>query len=148
MNTLTIILLLGLLLWWYKPLRDFLVQRTNRTVKVLLVVFPLLFIGRLAHRIYTGQQDQWDVVTLTVGLLLLLWVALVWLTSWLERRRPTKVRAPDLATLSKIPGVPRIPGAAQQVAASPEVRRAAGAAYQAASRADWNEVAADVGRTS
>ncbi|MGH2352951.1 MAG: hypothetical protein ACRDJN_15180 [Chloroflexota bacterium] len=148
MNTLTILVLLALLIWWYKPLRVFLIERTNRTVKVLLVVFPLLFLGRLAYRVYTGEQDDWDVVTLTVGVLLLLWVALVWLTNWLERRRPTKARAPDLATISKLPGMPRIPGIAQQAAASPEVRRAARAAVEAASRTDWDNVAVGVGRTS
>ncbi len=148
MNTLTIVVLLALAIWWYKPLRVFLIQRTNRTVKVLLVVFPLLFLGRLVYRIYSGEQDDWDVVTLTVGVLLLLWLSLVWFTNWLERRRPTKVRAPDLATLSKLPGMPRVPGVAQQVAASPEARRVARAAADAAAGVDWDNVAVGVGRTS
>lgn len=148
MNTLTIVVLLGLAIWWYKPLRVFLIQRTNRTVKVLLIVFPLLFLGRLGYRMYIGGQDDWDVVTFTVVVLLLLWLSLVWLSNWLERRRPTKVRGPDLATLARLPGLPRIPGVAQQVAASPEARRVARAAVDAASRVEWDNVAVGVGRTS
>ena len=128
MNALTIVVLLAIVVWWYKPLRVYLVQRTNRTVKVLLIVFPLLYAGRLAWRFYTGEQDDLDVVTITVFALLIAWAFLVWLTSFLERRRPTKVQAPDLATLAKLPGMPRIPGPAQQVMQSPEARQAVQAA--------------------
>jgi hypothetical protein len=148
MNVLTLLVLLGFLVWWYKPLRVYLVQRTNRTVKVLLIAFPLIYAGRLAWRFYSGEQDDVDVVALTVGALLLLWVILVWLTSFLERRRPTKVQAPDLATLSKLPGMPRIPGPAQQVMQSPEAREAVRAAATATANADWGNVAEGVGRAS
>jgi hypothetical protein len=145
MNWLTLIVLVALAVWWFKPLREFLIQRTNRTVKVLLVVFPALFLVRLGYGIYKGEQDDWFVVALTVSGLLLLWAALVALGNWLERRRPTRARAPDLATLSRIPGVPRLP---QVPVASPEVRRAAQAAAQAAAQVDWNDVAGSVGRAS
>jgi hypothetical protein len=148
MNTLTILVLLAVLVWWYKPLRTYLIQRTNRTVKILLIVLPAIYGLRLAHRFYTGAQDNLDIVTITVLGLLVAWVLLVWLTTWLERRRPTKARAPDLATLSRLPGMPRIPGAAQQLASSPEARRAVQAAAEAAGRVDWQNVAVDVGRTS
>ncbi len=148
MSVLTIVVLAALVVWWYKPLRVFLVQRTNRTVKVLLVAFPLLYAARLGWRFYTGEQDDLDVVTLTVVALLLAWVFLVWLTSFLERRRPTRVQAPDLATLAKLPGMPRIPGAAQQVMQSPEARQAVQAAARAAANADWGNVAEGVGRSS
>jgi hypothetical protein len=174
MNTLTLLVLAALALWLYKPLRVFLIQRTNRAVKVALVVFPLLFIGRLVWRLVTGAQDDSDVVALTVAVLLLAWGSLVWLTGWLERRRPTPAQAPDLTVLSRLPGVPRVPDvaqqlatspqvrraaqqlatspqvrrAAQQLATSPQVRRAAQAAASAAASADWGDVAAGVGRTS
>ncbi len=148
MNALTIVVLLAIVVWWYKPLRVYLVQRTNRTVKVLLIVFPLLYAGRLAWRFYTGEQDDLDVVTITVFALLIAWAFLVWLTSFLERRRPTKVQAPDLATLARLPGMPRIPGPAQQVMQSPEARQAVQAAATAAANADWGNVAEGVGRSS
>ena len=73
MNALTIVVLLAIVVWWYKPLRVYLVQRTNRTVKVLLIVFPLLYAGRLAWRFYSGEQDDLDVVTITVFALLIAW---------------------------------------------------------------------------
>jgi hypothetical protein len=148
MNVLTIVVLLAIVVWWYKPLRVYLVQRTNRTVKVLLIVFPLLYAGRLAWRFYTGEQDDLDVVTITVFSLLIAWAFLVWLTSFLERRRPTRAQAPDLATLAKLPGMPRIPGPAQQVMQSPEARQAVQAAAAAAANADWGNVAEGVGRSS
>ena len=148
MNALTIVVLLAIVVWWYKPLRVYLVQRTNRTVKVLLIVFPLLYAGRLAWRFYSGEQDDLDVVTITVFALLIAWAFLVWLTSFLERRRPTKVQAPDLATLARLPGMPRIPGPAQQVMQSPEARQAVQAAATAAANADWGNVAEGVGRSS
>lgn len=160
MNTLTLIVLAVLLLWWYKPLRVFLVQRTNRTVKVLLVVFPLLFIARLGYGVYTGQQDDWFVAVLTVTALIGVWLALVWLGNWLERRRPTKQRGPDLQTLqtlSRLPGMPRVPAAvsnpevqraAKAAVSNPQVQRAAKAAAQAASQIDLGDVAGSLGRTS
>src|SRR5919108_452912 len=129
MNWLTLVVIAVLVLWWVKPLREFLIQRTNRTVKVLLVVFPTLFLARLAYAVYNGEQGDWLIGLLTVSILLLLWLALVWLGNMLERRRPTQARAPDLAALSRLPGVPRLP---QVPVASPEVRRAAQAAAQAA----------------
>jgi hypothetical protein len=158
MNVITIVALLVLLVWWYKPLRTFLIQRTNRTVKVLLVVFPLLAAGRLAYRFYTGAEDGSDVVAILVFALLLLWLSLIWLGNWLERRRPTKAQAPDLTILTKLPGmprVPRVPGVpgmaltSPQVqeaarAAAPHVQRAARAAADAASRGDWDSMRGDV----
>jgi hypothetical protein len=148
MSVLTIVVLAALVVWWYKPLRVFLIQRTNRTVKILLIVFPLLYALRLGWRFYSGEQDDLDVVTLTVVALLLAWVFLVWLTNFLERRRPTRVQAPDLATLAKLPGMPRVPGAAQQVMQSPEARQAVRAAAAAAANADWGNVAEGVGRST
>jgi hypothetical protein len=144
MNWLTLLVIAVLVLWWVKPLRDFLVQRTNRTVKVLLVVFPALFLARLAYAVYNGEQGDWLIGLLTVSILLLLWLGLVWLGNVLERRRPTQARAPDLAALSRIPGMPRIP----QAATSPELQQAARMATEAAARVDWNNVAGDVGRIS
>jgi hypothetical protein len=148
MSVLTIVVLAALVVWWYKPLRVFLIQRTNRTVKILLIVFPLFYALRLGWRFYSGEQDDLDVVTLTVVALLLAWVFLVWLTNFLERRRPTRVQAPDLATLAKLPGIPRVPGAAQQVMQSPEARQAVRAAAAAAANADWGNVAEGVGRST
>ncbi|MBI3973747.1 MAG: hypothetical protein HY332_20925 [Chloroflexi bacterium] len=144
MSWLTILTLLVLAIWWFKPLRDFLVQRTNRVVKVLLVVFPAIFLFRLGYGIYTGTLDEWEIVSVTVIGLLLLWGGLVWLGNFLERRRPTKSRPPDLAMLSKLPGMPRLPAAAT----SPEAQRAARMAAEAASRVDWDDVAASAGRAS
>lgn len=145
MNWLTIVVICGLAIWWFKPLRVYLVERTNLTVKVLLVAFPSLFLVRLGYGIYKGeQQENWFVVAMTVTALLLLWLALVFIGNWLERRRPTKARAPDLAVLSRLPGMPHIPGAVT----SPQVQQAARAAAEAASRVDWSNVATSVGRAS
>lgn len=162
MNTLTLIVLAAMVIWMYKPLRVFLVQRTNRTVKVLLVVMPVLAIGRTIHTVQTGQQDDFVTSLLLVGGLLALWGGLVWLGNVLEKRKPTKVQAPDLAMISRLPGMPRPPAAlstpqAQQaartaydVARSPEVQRAARAVAQAAietaSQIDRKDVAGSLGR--
>jgi hypothetical protein len=132
MSAVTIFVLLGLAIWWYKPLRVLVIQRTNRTVKVLLVLFPALFIGRAVYSFLNGEPDtQWFIVAGTVAGLLAVWGALVWLGNWLEKRRPTKVQGPDFAALARLPGVPRMPQAAQ-VLADPQVQRAAAAAAQAA----------------
>jgi hypothetical protein len=162
MNTLTLIVLAALAIWMYKPLRVFLVQRTNRTVKVLLIVMPLLAIGRMVYNVSSGQQDDLITSLLLVGGLLALWIALVWLGNTLEKRKPTKAQAPDLAMISRLPGMPRPPAAlttpqAQQaartaydVARNPEVQRAARAVAQAAietaSQIDRKDVAGSLGR--
>jgi hypothetical protein len=159
MSGLTVLVLLAIAIWWYKPLREFLIQRTNRAVKVLLVVFPLLFLFRLGYGIYKGETDDWFVVSLTVTALVLLWAGLVWLGNWLERRRPTKVRPPDLAALSKLPGMPRLPSVpvtetdiqrAAQAAqmAAPHVQRAAQVLARAAADVDTRDLAGSIGRTS
>lgn len=108
-NGLTLFVMLGLAIWWYKPLRQFLIQRTNRTVKVLLVVFPALFIGRVAYGIYNGERDESLIAASIVIVLLALWGSLVWLSHYLEKRRPTQAQAPDWAALSRLPGLPRLP---------------------------------------
>lgn len=162
MNTLTLIVLAAAAIWMYKPLRVFLVQRTNRTVKVLLVVMPLLAIGRMVYNVQSGQQDDLITSLLLVGGLLALWILLVWLGNFLERRKPTTVRAPDLEMISRLPGMPRPPAAlttpqAQQAArtaysaaTNPEVQRAARAVAQAAietaSQIDRKDVAGSLGR--
>src|SRR5687768_6545521 len=162
MNTLTVIVLAAVAIWMYKPLRVFLVRRTNRTVKVLLVVMPLLAIGRMVYNVQSGQQDDLITSLLLVGGLLALWIALVWLGNVLERRKPTQVRAPDIEMISRLPGMPRPPAAltttqAQQAARSayaaatnPEVQRAARAvaraAIETASQIDRKDVAGSLGR--
>ena len=162
MNTLTLIVLAAMVIWMYIPLRVFLVQRTNRTVKVLLIVMPLLAIGRTIYNIQSGQQDDFVTSLLLVGGLLALWGALVWLGNFLEKRKPTRVQAPDLAMISRLPGMPRPPAAlttpqaqqaarsAYQVATNPEVQRAARAVAQAAletaSQIDRKDVAGSLGR--
>ncbi len=165
MNTLTILVLAGLLLWWFKPLRVFLVERTNRTVKVLLIVFPLLFAGRVAYNLYTGQQDDMLTAALLLVALVAVWLGLVWLGNVLERRKPTQVKGPDLAMLSRLPGVPRVPGAltnpavrnaVHSAASNPEVQRVARtagesmmrAAVQSAVQVDRKDVAGSIGRMS
>ena len=107
MSSLTLFVLVAIAIWSYKPLRMFLIQRTNRTVKVLLVVFPLLFLGRVGYNLYSGQNDDFIASILLVGGLLLIWGALVWIGNVLEKRKPTKAQAPDLAVLSRLPGMPR-----------------------------------------
>src|ERR671931_2274369 len=93
---LTLLIILGLAIWWYKPLRVFIVQRTNRTVKVLLVVLPILVVGRIAWGLYHGDRDEWTIAALLLVVLLGVWLGLVWLGNWLEKRRPTKAQGPDL----------------------------------------------------
>jgi hypothetical protein len=162
MNTITLIVLAAMVIWMYKPLRVFLVQRTNRTVKILLVVFPVLAIGRTIYTVRTNQEDDFFTSLLLVGGLIALWGALVWLGNVMEKRKPTKVQMPDVAMLSRLPGMPRPPAAlttpqAQQAARSayaaasnPEVQRAARAVAQAAietaSQIDRKDVAGSLGR--
>jgi len=167
MSSLTLFVLVAIAIWSYRPLRMFLIQRTNRTVKVLLVVFPLLFLGRVGYNLYSGQQDDLLASILLVGGLLFTWGALVWLGNALEKRKPTKVQAPDLAVLSRLPGMPRVPGFSgaaavannpevQRLAAaavnSPQVQRAARAGVQAVARTaaqvDTSDVAGSLGRIS
>ncbi|HEU5317791.1 MAG TPA: hypothetical protein VFX49_16890 [Chloroflexota bacterium] len=162
MNSLTLIVLAGVAIWVYRPLRVFLVERTNRTVKILLVVLPLFFVGRAVYTIYRGEQDDLASALLLVGALLAIWAALVWLGNTLEKRRPTKVRPPDLAMLSRMPGVPKLPAVVTSphsqraaeglyaAASNPEVQRAARAAAQAvvnaAGQIDTKDVAGSLGR--
>jgi hypothetical protein len=108
-NGLTFFVILGLVVWWYKPLRRFLIQRTNRTVKVLLVVLPALFIGRVVYGLSNGERDESLIAAAIVIVLLALWGSLVWLSHYLERRRPTQAQAPEWATISRLPGMPRLP---------------------------------------
>ncbi|MGI8423047.1 MAG: hypothetical protein ACR2NO_02845, partial [Chloroflexota bacterium] len=128
MNTLTLIVLAAVALWMYKPLRVFLVQRTNRTVKILLVVMPLLAVGRTVYNVSSGQQDDLITSLALVGALVALWLGLVWLGNVLEKRKPTKVQAPDLAMISLLPGMPRAPAALT----TPQAQHAARGAYAAA----------------
>ena len=165
MNSLTLIVLAGVAIWAIKPLREFLVQRTNRTVKVLPVVFPLMFVGRVVYNFTQGKEDDLLSALLLVGVLLALWGGLVWLGNVMEKRRPTKVQAPDLEMISRIPGMPQVPRAVanphvqQAVGAlvsNPEVRRMAGNAAQTALREgtrvaaqiDTKDVAGSIGRVS
>src|SRR5438874_11317292 len=108
-NALTFFVILGLVIWWHKPLRQFLIQRTNRTVKVLLVVLPALFIGRVVYGLYKGERDESLVAAAIVIVLLVLWGSLIWLSHYLERRRPTQAQGPDWAAISRLPGMPRVP---------------------------------------
>jgi len=85
----------------------------------------------------------------------------------LEKRKPTKTQVPDLAVLSRLPGMPRVPGLSgaaavannpevQRLAAaainSPQVQRAARAGVQAVTRTaaqvDTSDVAGSLGRIS
>jgi hypothetical protein len=162
MNTLTLLVIAGAIIWWYKPLRVFLIQRTNRTVKVLLIVLPGVMIGRVIYNLVEGKQDDMMSAVLLVIALVAIWGSLIWIGNFLERRRPTKVQAPDLAMLSKLPGMPRIPGGftspaaqgAMNAAANPEVQRAAReagqtvmrAAVRTAAQVDTKDVAGSLGR--
>jgi|GEM_PF-3041747 len=111
MNTLTLCVLLGVAIWWYKPLRRYLIQRTNRLVKALLIAFPVAFLLRLVYGLRTGEADERTVIlAVTVTALTLVWLGLMWFTSWLERRRPAPDRPVDWSALGRLPGVPRIPG--------------------------------------
>src|SRR6266542_3850520 len=105
---LTLIIILGVAIWWYKPLRVFVVQRTNRTVKVLLVVLPLVMLGRIGWGLYHGDRDEWLIAALLVVVLFGVWLGLVWFGNWLEKRRPTQARGPDLSVLTNLPGMPRV----------------------------------------
>jgi len=142
MTTVTLIVLAAILLWTYRPLREFMIQRTNRTVKVLLVVFPLLLIGKTILSIRSGQQEDLLASLLLVAILVALWLGLIWLGNVAEKRKPTRVRAPDLAMLSRMPGVPRLPG----VVSSPEAQRIAQAAYNAAADPEVQRVARAAGQ--
>ena len=137
MNSLTLIVLLGVAIWAYKPLRVFLVERTNRTVKILLVVLPLFFAGRAIYTVYRGEQDDLVSALLLVGALLAAWLGLVWLGNTLEKRKPTQVRPPDLAMLSRMPGMPKLPA----VVTNPQTQRAAEGLYAAASNPEVQRAA-------
>ncbi len=122
MNTLTLCVLLGVAIWWYKPLRRYLIQRTNRLVKALLIAFPVAFLLRLVYGLRTGEQDERTVIlAVTVTALTLVWLGLMWFTSWLERRRPAPDRPVDWSALGRLPGVPRIPGVTARLPGVPGV---------------------------
>src|SRR5438105_567417 len=108
-SALTLFVVLGLVIWWYKPLRQFLIERTNRTVKVLLVLLPALFIARVAYGLYQGERDESLIAGAIIIVLVALWGCLVWLSHSLEKRRPTQAQSPDWAALSRLPGMPRLP---------------------------------------
>jgi len=66
MNVFTIVMLAGMALWWVPPLRRFVVERTNRTVKVLLVLLPVMYAANLFYSFFWGQRDESTTVGFTV----------------------------------------------------------------------------------
>ena len=146
MNLLTFLVLIGLALWWYKPLRLLIMERTNRAFKAALILFPILYVARLGYNIYSGSGTGEDLVAAIVIGLFMLWGVLIWFGNWLERRRPTKEIPPDWSALARLPG--KIPGVAQLPVNVPQVQRAAQVANDVASRVDWDGVAKTAGRRS
>lgn len=164
MHLLTIVALVAFALWWFKPLRVFLVERTNRTVKVLLIAFPIYLVGHVAYNFLNGDGDAQTLITAgLVAVLVGLWLGLMWLGNWLEKRNPTQAQGPDLKTLqqfSKLPGVPKVPAmpsavtnpdvqrAARAAVTNPGVQRAVREVARTAAQVDVHDAAGSIGRIS
>ena len=106
MNLFSIFIVAGMLLWLVKPLRTVVVQRTNRTVKALLVAFPVAYAATLTYRFFWGDRDDAVIVGFTVLALLAAWAALVVVGTFLERRAATPRRVEPFGPGSYVPGMP------------------------------------------
>ena len=96
MNVFTIVMLAGMALWWVPPLRRLVVERTNRTVKVLLVLLPVMYAANLFYSFFWGQRDESTTVGFTVLALLVVWGGLIAVGNWMERRHAAPPLAPSL----------------------------------------------------
>ncbi|NDF52651.1 MAG: hypothetical protein EB145_00510 [Proteobacteria bacterium] len=107
MNVFTIVMLAGMALWWVPPLRRLVVERTNRTVKVLLVLLPVMYAANLIYSFFWGQRDESTTVGFTVLALLIVWGGLIAVGNWMERRHAAPPLAPSLGSMTRFPGMPR-----------------------------------------
>ncbi|NCA14118.1 MAG: hypothetical protein EBS89_08305, partial [Proteobacteria bacterium] len=57
MNLFSLFIIAGMILWLVKPLRVIVAQRTNRTVKALLVAFPVAYALTLGYRFFWGDRE-------------------------------------------------------------------------------------------
>ncbi|MEY4406267.1 MAG: hypothetical protein EBQ56_07095 [Proteobacteria bacterium] len=141
MNVFTIVMLAGMALWWVPPLRRLVVERTNRTVKVLLVLLPVMYAANLIYSFFWGQRDESTTVGFTVLALLIVWGGLIAVGNWMERRHAAPPLAPSLGSMTRFPGMPRQMGELGRATVAKAARDAA--VTDAATRAA--DVAVNVG---
>ena len=141
MNVFTIVMLAGMALWWVPPLRRLVVERTNRTVKVLLVLLPVMYAANLFYSFFWGQRDESTTVGFTVLALLIVWGGLIAVGNWMERRNAAPPLAPSLGSMTRFPGMPRQMGELGRATVAKAARDAA--VTDAATRAA--DVAVNVG---
>ncbi len=125
MNVFTIVILAGMALWWVPPLRRLVVERTNRTVKVLLILLPVMYAANLFYSFFWGQRDETTTVGFTVLALLVVWVGLIAIGNWMERRKAVSPLAPALGSINRFPGMPRQMGELGRATAAKAAREAA-----------------------
>jgi hypothetical protein len=137
MNLFSFFILAGMVLWLVKPLRVIVAQRTNLTVKALLVAFPIAYALTLGYRFFWGDRDDTVVVGFTVLALLVAWVALIGIGTLLERRQAVPRRVEPLGADTYIPGMPTRMGelGAARAAEASRAAQSRATAEQAAARA-------------
>lgn len=106
MNLFSLFIVAGMILWLVKPLRVVVVQRTNRTVKALLVAFPVSYAGTLTYRFFWGNRDDSVIVGFTVLALLIAWVALIVVGNVLGRKAAAPPTAAPFGPGMHVPGMP------------------------------------------
>ena len=137
MNLFSLFIIAGMILWLVKPLRVIVAQRTNRTVKALLVAFPVAYALTLGYRFFWGDRDDSVVVGFTVLALLVAWGVLIGVGTVLERRAASPRMVAPLGPGTHVPGMPTRMG---ELGAA----RAAEASGAAQSRASAEHAAAGV----
>lgn len=106
MNLFSFFIIAGMILWLVKPLRVIVAQRTNLTVKALLIAFPVAYALTLGYRFFWGDRDDSVVVGFTVLALLIAWGALIGVGTVLERRHATPRQVAPLGPETYVPGMP------------------------------------------
>jgi hypothetical protein len=106
MNLFSLFIIAGMILWLVKPLRVIVAQRTNRTVKALLVAFPVAYALTLGYRFFWGDRDDSVVVGFTVLALLVAWGVLIGVGTVLERRAASPRMVAPLGPGTHVPGMP------------------------------------------
>ena len=106
MNLFSFFIIAGMVLWLVKPLRVIVAQRTNLTVKALLVAFPVAYALTLGYRFFWGDRDDSVVVGFTVLALLVAWAILIGVGTVLERRNAAPQRVEPLGPDTYVPGMP------------------------------------------
>jgi hypothetical protein len=137
MNLFSFFIVAGMVLWLVKPLRVLVAQRTNLTVKALLVAFPVAYALTLGYRFFWGDRDDSVVVGFTVLALLIAWGVLIGVGTFLERRNALPRRVEPLGPNTYVPGMPTRMGelGAARAAEASRAAHSRAAAEQATAKA-------------